>query len=448
MRTARLGVAVLAASLVTAGCTAGSAVPSGRSGTQAPTAATQQPATATPPRAVTTPVPSTGPDAWLAVTRKGVAGVKVLLAGTGEGMFDLPVGTPADARWSRLVTTTRDGAGTLVRTLIVQPGLPSGRDITVPGAWRLPTFASDPITVGLSTDGSTIVLVEEAPNPTETTFAVLHAPFEAPARFVSVRGAFTFDAVSPDGRTIFVIEHLPAPPEGHYQVRAIDVAGGALKPDVIVDKLKIGEQMAGWPLDQLRRDDGSVLTLYRGAGHPFIHALYSADGYADCIDLPASPGDTSDAALDWGIAPARSGGHVFAVNATLGLAAEISPADRSVIRTSRIAPALSAGVTLAKFGHDDTGPVGRRTVLSTDGRTLYSAGKGGVVVIGTARLAETGRFLAGQSVDALALTPDGTSLYALLGGSGRIANINTADGRVLGYVPGDGYTGLLAIVPW
>ncbi len=431
MRTARWGVTVLTLAMVAGGCTAGVVAPASPA------------ATAVPPSGL----PS--PDAWLVVGRKGTPGLEVVLASTREKIYDLPIGVP-DERWGRLVTATRDGDRTLVRTLVVQPGFEETLKVAVDGAWRLPTFASDPVPVGVSADRSTIVLVEDGPPSaaTRTRLAVLQVAPPTPARILDIPGTFTYDAVSPDGRTIYVIEHLPGPPDGHYQVRAIDVGSGKLKDGVIVDKLKIGEQMAGWPVDQLRRDDGAVLTLYRGAEHPFIHVLYTADGYADCIDLPATATDDVDAALDWGLAPAPPGRNVYAVNATLGLVVEVNPADRAVARSARLTPARSAAITLAKFGHQDAGPVGRRVVVTQDGRTIYAAGAGGIVAIDTDRLAETGRFLAGQAIDALGMTPDGSTLYALVRQGGRIVKVDTVAGRILGEVPGGDYDRLVGVVPW
>lgn len=441
MRTARWGLATLAVAVVIGACTG--AVPS-----VAP-AASGAGATASPRAASSAATVLPGPDAWLVVGRKGVAGLEVVLASTLEKDYDLPTGVPSE-RWGSLITATREGDRTVVRNLIVQPGFDDSQKVAVDGAWRLPTFASDPLPIGVSLDRKTVVLVEDDSPQTadRTRLAVLEASLSQPARILDIPGTFTYDAVSPDGRTIYVIEHLAGPPDGHYQVRAIDVASGKLKPDVIVDKLKIGEQMAGWPVDQLRRVDGSVLTLYRGGEHPFIHALYTADGYADCIDLPATETEDIDAALDWGLAPARAGGNAYAVNATLGLVLEVNPAERAIARSARLTPARSAAITLAKFGHIDAGLVGRRVVVAPDGRTIYAAGAGGIVAIGTDQLTETGRYLAGQAVDALGLTPDGSTLYALLRQGGRIVKIDAVAGRIVGDVPGSGFDRLVGVVPW
>ena len=85
----------------------------------------------------------------------------------------------------------------------------------------------------------------------------------------------------------------PGPPDGHYQVRAVDTATGTLRDGAVADKNEGDEAMAGWPIAQARRPDGMVFTLYRGAEHPFIHALSSVDAWALCIDLPATGGERS-----------------------------------------------------------------------------------------------------------------------------------------------------------
>jgi DNA-binding beta-propeller fold protein YncE len=260
---------------------------------------------------------------------------------------------------------------------------------------------------------------------------------------------FEFDAISPNGSLLYVVQHLPAPPEAHYQVRAIDVGTGQIRPDVIVDKRNLDEAMGGWAITQLRHASGVAFTLYEGAEHPFIHALNTNDAWAVCLDLPANGGGDPDASGDWGLAQSADGGAVFAVNATLGVAAAIDPTELTVRRVGAFdAPVGAATISLAKFGHDAIGPVGRRALVSPDGRTLFAAGAGGVVSIDTKDLERTDTFLDGSAIDALALTPDGSTLYALVHETGSIVRIDAASGDVTGQVPGDGYDRLLAIVPW
>jgi DNA-binding beta-propeller fold protein YncE len=51
-------------------------------------------------------------------------------------------------------------------------------------------------------------------------------------------------------------------------------------------------------------------------------------------------------------------------------------------------------------------------------------------------------------VEALALTPDGGTIYALLHQRGRIVELDAATGAEIGRVPGGGYERLVAAVPW
>lgn len=60
----------------------------------------------------------------------------------------------------------------------------------------------------------------------------------------------------------------------------------------------------------------------------------------------------------------------------------------------------------------------------------------------------TGRFLEGTGVDAVAVTPDGTTLYALVKAGGRIVKLDATTGVTLGEVAGSGFDRLVAVVPW
>ncbi len=347
-RTTTIGLAGLTLlALVAGGCTAGS--PATLQTTEPTTAAKPTPTprvTFNPvlPPGASTPVP-VSPDAWLAVGRKGIAGLEVIRAGGSDTMFDsLPAGVPIQPDWGRMIATERDGARTVVDNLVVQPGF-GGPSTAVDGAWRLPTIGPDPIPVGVSANGKTVVLVEDgAPASSGTTrFAILDKGVGDPARVIALKGHFDYDALSPDGKTLYVVEHLDADAGGAYQVRAVDVATGRLQDEVVADKRNIDEQMAGYPLAQLRRDDGSVFTLYRGLEHPFIHALNTTEGWALCIDLPPTRADDAAAANDWGLAQSADGGVVYAANATLGLVLEVDPVDYAITRSTNVTPLAGSG---------------------------------------------------------------------------------------------------------
>lgn len=419
----------------------------------ASTPAPAEPAATKAPVASSTPeVFPVSEDAWLVVGRPGDDRLHVVLASTEEEMMSLPLGAP-DKDWANVVVTRgTDDSTTRVEDLRAERGFKAwGSGQSLDGTWRLPTIGLDPVPVGVSADGSTVVLVEGAADKANdakpSRFAILPRTLDTKPRIVELPGAFEFDALSPDGSLLYVVEHLPGPPAGHYQVRTVETATGRLRPEVIVDKTDVSEEMAGWPVAQARRSDGLVLTLYRGAEHPFIHALNSIDSWAICLDLPATGAEDADAALDWGMA-AKLNGDLLAINATLGLAVEVDPLDFAIRRSVPFEPSAARGIVLAKFGHQPTGPVGRRVVAAPDGSAFYAAGPGGIVRLDPKSLGVTSRFLEGSSVESMAVTPDGGTIYALMAAGGRIVKLDAASGKLLGRTPSDGYDRLVAIAPW
>ena len=382
----------------------------------------------------------------LVVGRSGDDGLQLILARSGERIFAMPAGVPG-RDWSQLVSAAVTGTSTTIRDIRL-PELDSSSQ-TIDGTWRLPTIGLDPTPVGVSDDGHTIVLVETShATAGRSRFAIVDRTGAAAPRFVELTGQFEYDTLSPDGSILYVVEHLPGPPDGHYQVRAVDTATGVLRDGAVADKNEGDEAMAGWPIAQVRRPDGMVFTLYHGAEHPFIHALSSVDAWALCIDLPAAGSDDTAAASDWGLASTIDGRSIIAANATLGLAVDIRLPDLAIRRSTSFAPSASSVISLAKFGHDAGGVVGRRTVASPAGVVIYAAGAGGIVSIATSDLSLTGRFLEGVPVDAMAVTVDGGTLYALIHAGGRIVRLDVGSGTIVGEVPGGGFDRLAAVVPW
>ena len=408
------------------------------------------------PSAFPTAAASAGPgDAWLVVSDKGDADLRVILDSTLEDDFELPVGAP-DATWGYIFTATPGDRTTTIRSVVVQPGL-GGSTQEIDGRWVLPTVGLDPIPVGLTPDRRTIVLVEaDAPygaagaDRSTSRFAVVDGRLglDHDPRIVELDGAFDFDALSPDGKLLYLAQQVPGPIEGRYQVRVVDTSTGVMRPEIIVDKRNIDEGMAGHPVDQERRADGMVMTLYRGAEYPFVHALSSVEAWAVCIDLPTRGFDDEDAADDWGIVSLGKGKSDVAINGTLGLAVEIDPTELSIRRSVDFEPSAAAQVRLAKFGHADPGPAGRRLIAAPDGASVFAAGEGGVVRIGANDLEVQQRFLPMTAVDSLALTPDGTTLFALTSTGGRIARLDAATGELEGWVGDGGFDRLLGAVPW
>jgi hypothetical protein len=408
------------------------------------------PSAAERPAATEPAVASGARDAWLVVGRPGEDGVRVMLASSGEELIRLPLGVP-DATWGHVLTVTPKRPNSLIEDLVVQPGL-GGPLRSIEGAWRLPTVGLDPMPAGLSADGSTVVLVEDIPDGATTRgwsrFAIVERSLAAEPRIVEFPGIFDFDTLSPDGSILYLAEHVPGALAGRYQVRAVDTATGRMRDAIIVDKRNVDEEMAGYPLDQEARPDGVVLTLYRGPEYPFIHALQSAEAWAVCIDLPKRGMDDGAATGDWGVVATPDGRSNLAINATLGLLVDVHPTDLTIRRTVAFEPSARRGITLAKFGHLDAGPVGRRVVAAPDGSAVFAAGARGIVRIDTADLTVTARSLEGTRVDAIGITPDGATIYALVRDGGRIAQIDAATGEVLGWAAGGGYDRMVGVVPW
>jgi hypothetical protein len=178
------------------------------------------------------------------------------------------------------------------------------------GDYDVPAVDYNGTGAGLSADGKALVLssfaIADPPvyPPKATRLAVLdtdlrpqrhlRAGQRRPAGVFSsieLRGHYAFDAISPDGSTIYLIHYLPSPSGfylTHYEVRAYDVESDRLLPEPIVDPDEPGERMEGLPLSRAMSPDGRwAYTLYDGNGkEPFVHALDTVAGRADCIDLP------------------------------------------------------------------------------------------------------------------------------------------------------------------
>jgi hypothetical protein len=445
-----LATIVVGAALATTACT-GSASPALATPSTVPAAKPLPMAAGTSPSARVIG-PSSIPDSMLAVGVPGERDLRVIFAATNEELMTMPIGA-TDASWGRIVSVTPGAKTTDVQEHSLTSG-PNGPVLTVDGRWRLPSIGGDPVPVGRSANNATVVLVEDRPAgydsaATSSRFLVLREAGRLSwevAETLDLKSAFEFDALSPDGSTLYVVEHLDAGSGGRYQVRKVSIASGAVDPTPITDKRFLNEPMAGVPITQLRQTGGLVLTLYRGPEHPFVHALNSVDGWAMCIDLPANGASDAAAAQDWGLTESADGETVYAVNATVGIVADIDPNDFTVRRTARIPATTAAGaqIVLAKFGHDEAGAIGGRTVLTPDG-TLLAGGKDGLTAIGADDFAVRWQALAASPVQSLALMPDGKTVFVL--SAGQIDAVRTSDGTVLGAVPGKGFDRLVAVVP-
>jgi hypothetical protein len=161
----------------------------------------------------------------------------------------------------------------------------------VRGTFTIPVVALDGTAGGLSHDGRTLVLIRprSAFPRAHTTLAIFGARGLGMRRQVTLKGDFSFDALSPDGRTVYLIQYTSGTDPGHFLVRTLDPATGRLQATPVVDPNE--RTMRGLPMQRSTSADGRWhYTLYDGAaGHPFIHALDTQGRRARCIDLPPFP---------------------------------------------------------------------------------------------------------------------------------------------------------------
>lgn len=177
------------------------------------------------------------------------------------------------------------------------------RDRRLAGSFSIPAVAYDGSPSGLSADGRTLVLISPRVRypRRRTTFAILDARGLALRRRISLKGDFSFDAISPDGRLMYLVEYNPRE-IGEYQVRAYDLRARRLLREPVVDPREPDEEMFGLPVTRVADGDGRwAYTLYQSTEHPFVHALDTEGRTAVCIDL-------DDLRQVWGATLALRGG--------------------------------------------------------------------------------------------------------------------------------------------
>jgi hypothetical protein len=218
----------------------------------------------------------------------GADGLPVLNVDVGASGVAAPGGTvryvTVTVGKQTVVEATSRGGGQIVRMQ------------TWPGVWTIPAVAYDGSASGLSADRSTLVLIEPRTSfpRAQTKLLVLDAYKLRRAELITLRGDFSFDAVSPHGARIFLIHYTSQVDPTHYEVRAYDVRARKLTASAIVDPRDAAEKMRGNPMSRVMSRNGRVAyTLYDGGGHPFVHALDTAASTARCIDLEGIPAKTN-----------------------------------------------------------------------------------------------------------------------------------------------------------
>jgi hypothetical protein len=194
-------------------------------------------------------------------------------------------------------TTERAGADTrLIESARYGGPLRARR---LPGSFSIPAVAYDGSPGGISADGRTLVLISPRTRypRRRTTFAVVDARRLTVRSRISLKGDFSFDALSPDGRTMYLIQYSPWHP-ANYSVRAYDIGARRLHARPVVDPSEPDEPMTGAPVTRATSPHGRwAYTLYSSRPHPFVHALDTEGRTAVCIDLDRLHGSVWGATL-------------------------------------------------------------------------------------------------------------------------------------------------------
>lgn len=156
----------------------------------------------------------------------------------------------------------------------------------LPGSLGIPLVANDGTAGGLSRDGRHLVLASYAGSGV-TQFSVLSTKTFVAVGNVTLRGTWSFDALSPDARTLYLIQYFLRPTSQRYLVRVYDLARDRLYGRAVTARTERGT-MTGWPVTRATSADGVwAYTLYvKGTGSAFVHALDTVHRRAVCVDLP------------------------------------------------------------------------------------------------------------------------------------------------------------------
>ena len=178
-------------------------------------------------------------------------------------------------------------------TVVAKVRIRGGRVVQygyVKGVYGIPQVAYDGSTGGLTRDGRTLVLasISQTVGPGAVSrFALVDTRRLRLRDVIRLRGAFSFDALSPDGRTMYLIEYL-SQQYPRYRVRAFDLGAKRLLARIIFDFRLGNGPMRGQPVTRATAPAGDwVYTLYtRQGASPFVHALDAVRARTVCIDLP------------------------------------------------------------------------------------------------------------------------------------------------------------------
>src|SRR5487761_602214 len=218
----------------------------------------------------------------------GVLAVPRALA-SGGPLFALVGGAGVSDGPTRFVPVINNsGNDTTLERISTKDGT-VGVTVDLVGQWGVPSTAAGGAE-GLSPNGSRLVLSDVGNGQTSPSkFLVMNHRTMRTVRAITLKGYFSYDAMSPSASRLYLIQYIRGPADmSHYVVRGYDLRTGRMLPGRIADRTQKSWVMEGYPVTRTRSLGGRwVYTLYTNpAGYPFIHALDTVRGVAHCVGLP------------------------------------------------------------------------------------------------------------------------------------------------------------------
>jgi hypothetical protein len=301
--------------------------------------------------------------------------------------------------------------GVVGATTVHAVALPSGKPIgeaTLQGLYELQYMLPSEIAVGLSPNGRWLALYTTT-DRLKTRYLVLDTAFQQSPRTIDLDGIYYFDALSADGTLLFLSEIVGATPDAMSWLRVADLAQGVLGP-----RGGGAAVLRGWRVDSIAAPDKrTTYALHFNGTQAYVNAFDGAGGRASRVALPG-PSWTSG----WSLGMAADGRLLYAGNGGVGTVVEIDAAQSKILRQASL-PKRRAGVLERLLNAaipvaSAKGPLASRgAALAPDGQTLYLAGEAELLVVDTRDLSVRRSYLAGYTLDGLAIAPDGKRLYAL-----------------------------------
>ncbi len=374
---------------------------------------------------------------YVAASNAGGQQLAIVDLKTQKAIGSLPLGTPSPD-WLQYYTA----AGGALKVYNPQTGVLT-RTVLLARAYQLPTATISGVPGGLSPNGQWLVLETSSPTA-ESHLLVVDTQFNKQPVPVDIAGSFTFDAINNDGTRLYLIQRADT---AHYYVREYDVSAGKLDPQVIFDKSDGANAMTGTRLSGIPSVSGEWLfSVYaRQDKGAFIHALNLNNPIALCLDLPGGGYATDPTALTWSLAMSANGSRLYAVNGLMGIVATVDSGAPGITSTTRLTQA-SQGSAIG-VQNVQAKEIGGGAAVSPDGQTLVMSGSTGIDWIDARSLKTTSSGLGSLRIWSLALTPDGSFIFAL-DESGSISQVSIKGTVLSTFNPGIGQPlAILQVVP-